>query len=99
MAELIVLYWRDIPALAMVRRGRDVAKRYLSERFEVAMAKAAMQAGLGDSDLFLSEWRRAEPVPCGDDLEMEAQAAADRLELEYDDERLRRLILGGGRDE
>ena len=96
MAQLIVLYWRDIPAQVIVKRGREVAKRYLSERFEVAMAKAAMRAGLRDSDLFLSEWRKAEPIPCGDDLEAEAQAAADRLELEYDDERLQRLVDAGG---
>ena len=33
MAELIVVYWRDIPAQVIVRRGRTAAKRQLSERF------------------------------------------------------------------
>jgi len=96
-AELIVLYWRDIPAQVIVNRGREVAKRHLSERFEVAMAKAAMRAQVRDSDSNLAEWRRTEPVPCGDDLEAEVTAAAARLEADYDDERLDRLIASGGR--
>ena len=97
MAHLIVIYWRDIPAQVIVKQGRLVAKRHLSERFEVAMAKAAMAAKLGDSDSFLAEWRRTEPAPCGDDLEVEAAAAAARLEADYDNELLDRLIASGGR--
>jgi hypothetical protein len=96
-AELIVLYWRNIPAQVIVKRGREVAKRHLSERFEVAMAKAAMRGQLRDSESYLAEWRRTEPVPCGDDLEVEAAAAAARLEADYDNELLDRLIASGGR--
>ena len=33
MAELIVVYWRDIPAQVIAKRGRTAAKRQLSERF------------------------------------------------------------------
>ena len=97
VAELTLVYWRDIPAQVIVKRGREVAKRHLSERFEVAMAKAAMRAKLGDSDAYLAEWRRTEPVTCGDDLEAEASAAAARLEAEYDEERLQQLIASGGK--
>jgi Virulence factor len=61
------------------------------------MAKAAMRAQVRDSDSYLAEWRRTEPVPCGDDLEAEVTAAAARLEADYDDERLDRLIASGGR--
>jgi hypothetical protein len=97
VAELTLVYWRDIPAQVIVKRGREVAKRHLPERFEVAMAEAAMRAELGDSDAYLAEWRRTEPVPCGDDLEAEASAAAARLEAEYDEERLQQLIASGGK--
>jgi len=97
MAHLIVIYWRDIPAQVIVRRGREVAKRHLSERFEVAMAKAAMRGQLRDSDSYLAKWRRTEPTSCGEDLEAEAAAAAARLEADFDDERLDRLIASGGR--
>jgi len=98
MAELIVVRWRDIPAQVIVRQGRRTAKRQLSERFEKAIDRAAMRAGLRDTDSYLGEWHRAEPEACGDDLEAEATAAAARIEADYDDARLVRLIAAGGRE-
>jgi Virulence factor len=97
MAQLIVVYWRDIPAQVIVKQGRNSAKRQLAERFEKAIDRAAMRAKLRDTDSYLAEWRRADPVDCGGDLEAEAAAAAERLEAEYDDARLQRLVENGGR--
>ena len=96
MAKLTIVYWRDIPAQVIVKAGRQNAKRQLPERFEKAIDRAAMKAKLRDSDSYLAEWRRAAAVDCGDDLEAEAQAAADRLEREFDDERLAALVAAGG---
>jgi Virulence factor len=96
MAQLIVVYWRDIPAQVIVKRGRNAAKRQLAERFEQAIDRAAMRANLRDTDSYLAEWRRAAPVECGDDLEAEAAAAAERLEADYDDARLKQLVDKGG---
>ena len=76
MANLIVLYWRDIPSQVIVKAGRASAKRELSERFIRAIDAAAMHAHASDADAYLAEWRRSEPIPCGDDLEAEAEAAA-----------------------
>ena len=97
MAQLIVVYWRDIPAQVIVKRGRNTAKRQLAERFEQAIDRAAMRANLRDTDSYLAEWRRAEPVECGDDLEAEAAAAAEGLETAYDDARLKQLVDNGGK--
>lgn len=99
MAQLVVVWWRDIPAQVIVKSGRQAAKRQLTERFEKAIDRAAMRAGLRDTDSYLAEWRRADPVECGGDLEGEAAAAAARLEAEYTDERLARLVAGGGLEE
>ncbi len=96
MAKLTVVYWRDIPAQVIVKAGRTSAKRQLSERFEKAIDRAAMKAKLRDTDSYLAEWRRAAPVDCGDDLESEASAAAERLEQDYSEERLAGLIRAGG---
>jgi hypothetical protein len=96
MAQLIVVYWRDIPAQVIAKQGRTMAKRQLSERFEKAIDRAAMRAKLRDTDSYLAEWRRAEPAACGDDLEAEAAAAAARLEAEFDDARLQELVAKGG---
>ncbi|HEY8013082.1 MAG: virulence factor [Dongiales bacterium] len=96
MAQLIVVYWRDIPAQVIVKRGRVTAKRQLTERFEKAIDRAAMRANLRDTDSYLAEWRRAAPVDCGEDLEAEAATAAERLESEYDEARLTGLVDKGG---
>ncbi|MCP8940213.1 virulence factor [Alsobacter sp. SYSU M60028] len=98
MAQLIVVYWRDIPAQVIVKAGRQTAKRELPERFVQAIDAAAMRSGAQATDDYLADWRRAEPTPCGDDLEAEAEAAARRLEAEYDKARLVELVARHGRE-
>lgn len=98
MAQLTIVYWRDIPAQVIVKAGRKNAKIQLTERFEKAIDRAAMRAKLHGSDAYLEEWRRGKPDECGDDLEAEAAAAASRLESEYDEARLARLVAAGGQD-
>jgi hypothetical protein len=98
MANLITVYWRDIPSQVIVKSGRKAAKRELSERFIRAIDAAAMHAGARSDDAYLADWRRGEPVACGDDLESEAEAAAARLEAEYDMPRLAVLAKHDGRE-
>lgn len=98
MAGLTILYWRDIPSQVIVKAGRKSAKRELPERFIRAIDAAAMRAGASGADAYLADWRRADPLACGDDLEREAEAAADRLQAEYDNARLARLAANEGRE-
>ncbi len=98
MADLIVVYWRDIPAQVIVRKGRQTAKRELSLRFTEAIDMAAMRSGAGDTDAYLAEWRKADPVPVSDELEAEADKATAALEAAYDRDRLVALAKSGGRD-
>lgn len=95
MAKLITIFWRDIPSQVVAKRGRTSAKVALSERFQKAIDRAAMRAGKGSSDAYLADWRR-EPRACGDDLEAEAQAAAERLEADFSDDELERMVKAGG---
>lgn len=97
MAEKVIVYWRDIPAQVIVRAGRRTARRQLPERFEQAIDRAAMRVGLTGTDAYLEQWRRGEPVPCGDDLEAEAETAVTALEAEYTPERVRKLVENGGK--
>jgi hypothetical protein len=97
MAQLTILYWRDIPAQIIVRSGRLTAKRELPPRFQEAIDRAAMRSGARDSDAYLAEWRRGAPASCGDDIEAEASTAVARLDADYDDARLDRLVEAGGR--
>jgi hypothetical protein len=96
MAQLIVVYWRDIPAQVIVKKGRDAAKIQLTERFEKAIDRAAMKANLRDTDSYLGEWRRATPVEVGDDLQAIADAKAKEIEAEFTDEKLTALVNAGG---
>ena len=98
MADLTIVYCRDIPAQVIVKAGRRSAKRELPERFVQAIDMAAMRSGASETDAYLADWRRADPVACGDDLEAEAQAAASRRDAEYDRERLKLLIDNQGRN-
>ena len=97
MAQLTIVYWRDIPAQVIVKKGRKSAKIQLTERFEQAIDRCAMRVGAKDADAYLADWRRGEPVECGEDLELEAKTAADSLEAEYDSERLKELIEASGK--
>jgi hypothetical protein len=97
MANRIIVYWRDIPAQVIVKKGRAKAKRELSLRFTEAIDMCAMRTGAAETDDYLAEWRRADPVEVSDDLEAEADKAAAELEAAYDKERLIALVKGGGR--
>jgi cvfA/B/C family virulence factor len=95
MAELTVIRWRDIPAQVMGGRGRDRVRVELSDRFQEAIDLAATRVGLIGTDDYLSEWIR-DTRPCGDDLQAEVAAEAERLEAAFDDERLAALARAGG---
>jgi hypothetical protein len=58
-----------------------------------------MRAKLTGTDAYLEQWRRAEPVEVGDDLEAEADAAAARLDAAWPQDRLRRVVENGGVDD
>jgi len=98
MANCIIVYWRDIPAQVIIKKGRTTAKRELSLRFTEAIDMCAMRTGAAETDDYLAEWRRADPVEVSDDLEAEADKAAAELEAAYDKERLVALVKGGGRE-
>ena len=98
MSKLITVYWRDIPAQVIARKGRATcAKIQLSQRFQEAIDRAAMRAGKGGSEEYLADWRR-EPRACHGNLEAQARAEAERLEAVFDDERLERFVKSGGVD-
>ncbi len=101
MAQVTVVYWRDIPAQVIAGAGgrgrRGAAKVQLSERFEQAIDRCAMRVGARDSDAYLAEWRRGLPFERPGAPEEVAAAEAARLEAEYDAGRLKALVENGGR--
>ena len=92
MPDVIVVFWRDIPAQVIVGKGRAASKVKLTERFEQAIDRCAMKVGARDADAYLAEWRKAAPYAVdGDQAEVAASEAA-RIEAEFDATRLKSLI-------
>ena len=112
-AQLVVLWWRDIPAQVQLRVGRTRQSEHLGPDFEKAIDRAAMRAGLTGTDGYLEQWRReAAPLSTegagaesaeGAAQEQAALAALhakrDELLAAYPQERLAALIQGGGYEE
>jgi len=97
LADLVIVYWRDIPAQVIVRKGRQNARRELPLRFTEAIDMCAMRVGARDSDAYLAEWRKGDPIPVGDDLEAEADKALADIDARFDRDRLVALVKAEGR--
>ena len=93
--ELVTILWRDIPAQVTARSGRNKMAVELPDRFQTAIDRAAMVAGKHTYNEYIDEWRRT-TTPCGENVQAEAESAAARIEGEYPDARLFRLVANGG---
>ena len=96
MADVTVVYWRDIPAQVIVGRGRRGTKMQLPERFEQAIDRAAMKAGAAESDDYMAGFRKADPIPVDGTDQDAAAATVARIETEYDQDRIKALIANDG---
>ena len=100
MANIIVLFWRDIPAQVIAEQGRGrnrkQAKVELDKRFSIAIDAAAMKSGADSSDDYLSDWRRSDPTNISENLHSEAEKLKSELEAKYSKDKLRTLIANGG---
>ena len=109
--ELVVIFWRDIPAQVTVRFRGKTAALELPARFRTAIDRAAMNAGKKTYDEYIGEWRReASPIPdpvapgAGGTEEEDPAAAAralagtesERLQAAYPGPRVVRLVRNGG---
>ena len=96
MAEVTIVYWRDIPAQVIVGKGRRGAKRPLPERFEQAIDRCAMKVGARDTDAYLAEWRKAPPFTVDGEDAAVADAQVAEIDAEYTQDRIKTLIENEG---
>ena len=98
MAQMIIVWWKDIPAQVIVKAGRREQYKYiLNERFEKGIDRAAMRGREIDTDAYLAGFRKAEPIEVdGEDLQEIANAKGRELEAEYSEEKLEALIKNSG---
>lgn len=93
--ELIVIYWRDIPAQVNAQEGRQRHQVVLGNKFQRAIDRAKRKARIYTADEEVAQWRR-ESRPIEGDLAEAAQAAADAIDREYEHNRLGLLAYYGG---
>ena len=102
MANLTVIYWRDIPAQVVAEEGRgrnrQQAKVEMPRRFALAIDEAAMRDGADSTDDYLVEWRKADPEAIDGDLSAAAEGKAAELDALYNKEKLAALVTSGGKE-
>ena len=99
MAKLTIVYWRDIPAQVIGKAGRKTFKKQLSQRFQEAIDRAAMRAGRGGSEAYLSEWRRENREVPLSEMQMRVDSIASEFESGISDDDLLRMIRAKGYNE
>ena len=95
MTKLIIVYWRDIPAQLMIGKGRQAKKYKLPEKYEKAIDLCAMKVGAKDSEAYLKYWRK-EIISFNDNRANNLEHEAKKIEIEYSEEKLKKLIRNGG---
>ena len=95
MGKMIKIFWRDIPSHVIYKNGREKTKKQLDPKFAIAIDRAAMRAGKGSSDAYMSEWRRVTETISGNPEELVFNAVKN-LENEFTDEILEKTVKSGG---
>ena len=95
--QKILVFWRDIPAQVLVKRGRERGKTILSHRFQAAIDRAAMRAGKGGSDEYLADWRReTSAINSLESPQVLADQIAAEIEMMFSDEDIKLLVKSKG---
>jgi len=98
VAQLKVVYWRDIPGRVVIREGRRSTRLNLSARFMHAIERAAYRLKKKQKDAMFEPWHDIDQ-PVQGDIRLQAQALLQHLEEQYTEEVLENLIRASGIDE
>ena len=83
MASYQILYWYDIPIQVRARDEQGRFSQPLSQRFQVAIDNAAMEAGVSGSDAYTELFQWKDPQGRQGTAQEVAEAVAAELEAEY----------------
>ncbi|MDE0268553.1 MAG: virulence factor [Acidimicrobiaceae bacterium] len=101
-SELVIIYWRDIPAQVNANVGDERIQRILPRRFQKAIDRAAMTAGMTQASKYVAEWRKVTVAvnpnnPQNlDNPQDAALTTAAELEDAFPLERLNQFVQAGG---
>jgi len=83
LAKYQILYWHDIPLQVKAQEGRNRASKPLSERFQVAVDNASMEAGLTGTDEYLNLMQWGDPQEREGTPDEIVDALVAELEAQY----------------
>jgi len=98
VAQLKVVYWRDIPGRVVIREGRRSSRLNLSARFMHAIERAAYRLKKKQKDAMFEHWRDVDQ-PINGDVREQARSLLLHIEQHYTEEVLETLIRASGVDE
>ncbi len=94
--NLTTIYWRDIPAQVTGQDGKNRHRIELPQRFQVAIDRAAMAAGMIGTDDYLANWRKETEAIETDNLERAVAHRADVLDQDWTSDVLNACVADFG---
>lgn len=98
MAQLKIVFWRDIPGQVVIREGRRSTRLRLPPRFSKAIERAAYRLKKKQQDALFEPWHDV-TQPFHGDVKEQAQELLRNLDEYYTEEVLETLIRANGIDE
>ena len=98
MAQLKIVFWRDIPGQVVIREGRRSTRLRLPPRFSKAIERAAYRLKKKQQDALFEPWHDV-AQPFQGDVKEQAQELLRNLDEYYTEEVLETLIRANGIDE
>lgn len=96
--NLKIIKWRDIPAQVNGTSGDQKIQVELPPRFQKAIDRAAMVAGLKDANSYVAEMGAESRPSLGQDLQADVKALVDELEAAFPLDVLNEFVRTGGFD-
>jgi len=98
VAQLKIVYWRDIPGRVVIKQGRRSTRLRLSLRFMKAIERASYRLKKTQQDAMFEPWHDV-AQPFAGDVTEQARQLVQHLEQHYTEEVLETIIRASGVDE
>jgi hypothetical protein len=101
LAQVRIMYWKEIPVQVQARDDEGTVSRQLDERFQQGVDAISMFDGSAGSDDYLDSWEWGEFSELEGTAEVSADALVDRLNTGFPSDfvaRIRDLHRDGQRD-
>lgn len=97
MAQLKIVYWRDIPGQVVYKQDRRNTRLRLSTKFMKAIERAAYRLKKQNQDAWFDPWHDVEQTVNGD-VRTQAEQLIQQLEEQYSEAVLDKLVRASGED-